>query len=341
MTELKKVNNVNDVETETMNVKEKTNMQKNISTNTGKKMITLLLTAVKPRDDFRCRVHDDEEIIERYAALLSEYKEAKDRGGVVQYPFPPIKVWFDNGEYVLLAGYHRIAAAHKVGIDIIQASVFHGSDNDAFMIAMNDNSTHGLQMSRGDLRFCIEKTVARFPDKTPRVIAEMLGCSRSYASEIMRQLSASGNVEIPEKRVGKDGKEYPTQRERRTQQQSTDGSEKTSNPALDNQGDDMREEVPEQVAVENVTADTIVTESSDTPFDFGKDRTPEKSSKEQIDDIFDRISNTLDGMTMKEGKDFLRGLFKWLSRIQNYINDQALRNTNNAVIVKDQFVKAT
>ena len=340
MTEIQNVNNVNDVENETMNIKEKTIMQKNTSTSTDKKTIFLALTAVKQRDDFRCRVQENEETIEKYTALSSEYKEAKDMGECVTYPFPPVKVWFDNGKYVLLGGYHRLEAAHNAGLDAIQASVFYGSEDDAFMIALKDNSTHGLPPTRGDLRLCIEKAVARFPQKTPAVIAEMLGCSRSYVSEIKRQLSASGIVEIPEKQIGKDGKEYPTTRERTTRQ-STDGSEKTSNSTLDNSIDDMLDKVPEQVDDEGATADEVISDGAATPFDFGKDRTPEKLSEEQMEDIFDRIDNFLNGKSMKDGKNFLRELFTRYGRVNNYFKEQALRNSNNAIIVMDQFVKAT
>ena len=173
---------------------------------------------------FRCREKENTDGIDQYTRRFMDYKEAKERGETPDYPFPRIQVWVSDPQqpedYVLLGGHHRLEAARRAGQDTIQATVFHGSEDDAFVIAMKDNNGHGLQMTRGDLRQCIEKATSRWKDQSPGVIADQFGWSRSYVSEIMNEVSAGGQVEMPEKRQGKDGKWYPIKRKPKTKKQS-------------------------------------------------------------------------------------------------------------------------
>jgi hypothetical protein len=170
-----------------------------------------------------------------------DYKEAKERGEEVKCKLPPINVRpDDNGQYDVLRGWHRIESAREAELATIQAFIFQGSEADAFVFAASDNSGHGVQMTRGDVRFCIEKAVPLLPDKTPGVIAEMLGYSPSYVAEIINELSASGNLPVQERRKGKDGKSYPSRRKRKVKGKSTtkppkvDGSGKPGgNPVFD------------------------------------------------------------------------------------------------------------
>jgi hypothetical protein len=124
--------------------------------------------------------------------------------------------------------------------------VFEGTEDDAFMVALKDNSKHGLPMSRGDLRFCIEKAVCRFPDKSPGVIAKMLGRSRSYVSEIVKEVSASGHVVIAEKRQGADGKTYSVKRKVK-QPPAAVLEQSNDNPKSDQQSADTLATAPESL----------------------------------------------------------------------------------------------
>jgi hypothetical protein len=65
-----------------------------------------------------------------------------------------------------------------------------------------------------------------------------------------------------------------------------------------------------------------------------------KLATELTNEITDRIGNLLDGKSMREGKDLMKGLSQCYGRINEYIKEQALRNGNDAVIIKDQFVEA-
>ena len=157
-------------------------------------------------DKFRCRVADDEERIEKLTELLTEYNAEKKDGKNPSYPFRPIVVWQNGTTYTLIAGYHRFGAAHKAKSDTILAMIFEGTQEQAVWFAMKDNSTHGLRLNGNDLKLCITKALRLFSDKSPAVIAQEIGCSRSYAYKIETELSTSGQLEKAEARQGADGK---------------------------------------------------------------------------------------------------------------------------------------
>ena len=240
------------------------------------------ISAIKKRDALRTREKEDEANIEACRVAFLENKIAMERDGKPIHQIPSIVVWYDRktGEYVLLGGFHRLEGAIRAGLNKIQVRVFHGSEADAFQVAIQDNNTHGLKLSLGDKKYTIEKIVLRFPDKPYREIARELKCSVSHVSTVANKLHNAGLSE---------GKRI---RKRQNAQSSADA------------------------------------ESA-------------KLAAELTNEIFDRIGNLLDGKSMKEGKDFLREIFQRCGRINEYIKEQVLRNGNNAVIIKDQFVGTT
>jgi len=185
---------------------------RNRSGKLGRIGVFIALSEILQSDTFRCREMENNEAIEAYSEIFTAYKEAKERGEKEDYPFPAIAIWQEDDRYVLIAGYHRFVAAQKAGIDRIFAKVFRGTEEEAVWFAMTDNRKHGLRLNYGDLKYCIEKALQMFPGKTPAVIARELGCSRSYAYRIDKELSASRQVKTGEKRTGVDGKERTVKR---------------------------------------------------------------------------------------------------------------------------------
>jgi len=166
--------------------------------------IELDLSRIKQNDTFRCREAEDEETIERYAEQFADYMKAEEQGEELDYPFPPISVWYDNGQYVLLGGYHRLEAARRAGSKTIMVRVFYGTEGDVFMVAMRDNGKHGLPLRSGDRRLIVMKALQRFPDMSMRAIASGLGCAPSSVSKIANELYDSGQLVRPETKQGLD-----------------------------------------------------------------------------------------------------------------------------------------
>ena len=289
----------NDVTVEPVNTKEgemtmKTEANAPVSQNANPHFTEKFLdvSAIKKRDTLRTRETEDEANIEGLRVAYLENKIAEGRGEKPIHQIPMIVVWYDprTMKYVLLGGYHRLEGARRAGLTKIKVRVFHGSEVDAFQIAIQDNNTHGLKLSPGDKKYTIEKTLLRFPDKPYREIARELRCAVSYVSTIANKLHKAGLSEGKRKRKEQDSSS-------KTISQSNEQSSANAEP--------------------------------------------EKSGDEIVVEIYDRIDNMLDGKSMKEGKAILGGLFKRYGRINRYIREQALRNSNAAIIVKDQLLEAT
>jgi len=203
------------------------------NTNSMKEEVIFIAVSEITRDDdsFGFREQLVMEMCKKLTDVFKEYKEAKERGENPDYPLPPIVILEVDNKKVLACGYHRYEAALKAGIDRIQVKVFKGTKEEAIWFAMRDNSNHGSRLKKGDLKLCIPKALKLFPDENPAVIAEKLGCSRSYSYEIAAELSATGQLETKEMRKGRDSKKYPTQKRKpEKKQQGVDAQEDMPQP---------------------------------------------------------------------------------------------------------------
>ena len=161
---------------------------------------------------FRVRERENQDLIDDFVEVFEQHKPQK--AGCVDapnYPFPAVHVVRreENGEkYVLIAGFHRFMAAQKAGMDTILADEFTGNEDQAFQFALSDNSKHGLRLSRGDLKVCVEKAFLRFPDLSLEIISDMTGASKSRCSQVKKAMKQSPENKdlFSDKVTGKDGK---------------------------------------------------------------------------------------------------------------------------------------
>ena len=244
-------------------------------------VITLVdLSALTTRDSHYFREQLDEENVEGLARAYFENKVAMDQGKEPIHDIPPIKVWCDpdNGELVMLGGNHRTKGATLAGLTTIPAIVYHCSENEAFVIGMKDNATHGLKPSRGDLKHMIKKALERFPYKSLRTLAEELKCSLSRVSEVSNELYDCGQLERPKTRIGKDNKEYTVNRRSRKTRPSEDTSK---NVPLGIKGSEWTLEERKQHA-------------------------------------YDHIEHLVDDLSERDSADFLEGFIKRCEYMYNY-----------------------
>jgi len=171
------------------------------------------LSDIVQSDTFRCRKQEDPKTVKKYSRVFKDYIKANKKDKDAVYPFPPIHIWLDEDkQYLLVSGFHRFEAAKDAGIVKILAQIVTGTQEEVLMIAMRSNR-YGRKMSADDLRFAIEKALKLCQGITPGVIAKELGCHRSYAYKIEKQLSTSRQLDKPDKRRGADGKERSSKRE--------------------------------------------------------------------------------------------------------------------------------
>ena len=273
------------------------------------KMVEVMLIpkSIQRDEAFCCREKEDEATIERYAARFRDYKSALKRNRNPEYPFTPILVWHDrkHKRFVLLGGYHRLDAAKRAGLDRIKAVMFHGSEDDAFTLAMRDNGKHGLPLRSSDRRLVIMKALLRFPDRSLRTIAEDVGCGLTYTHKIAIELYSNGQVERPEKRIGKDGKQHPSKRKKAVKQPSDAGADASTNAP-----------VPDQSSGE------VLDEAAKTlPFDPVESMEPAKSLEEKMDNAFAFIGNSLGSLPVERREAYMEKMGTWYSRITTPLQD--------------------
>ena len=162
------------------------------------------------------RVMVNEETIRRYADAM-ETKERCDK-------FPPIILFCDiDGSLWLADGHHRVMAASRRNYRTIRAIIRNGTKADAIWEAVKVNGRNGLSLSRADIRRAVEMVIKNFPDKSTRVIADLVGVSGMTVFRYRESLYRDTNA-MPDRVVGKNGKSYPArlQRKRRPVEQAED-----------------------------------------------------------------------------------------------------------------------
>jgi len=131
--------------------------------------------------------------------VVAEYAEAMEGGA----EFPPV-ILFNDGEVFWPAdGFHRIAAAKKIGCDRIMADVRQGSKRDAVLYATGVNAKHGLRRTQADKRRAI-LTVLRDPEwsrMSDREIGKRCQVDHKTVGSVRREMTGGGEIPIKSKAV--------------------------------------------------------------------------------------------------------------------------------------------
>jgi ParB-like chromosome segregation protein Spo0J len=118
---------------------------------------------------------------------------------------PPIVVHRQTMQ--VIDGLHRLRAAALCGGAEIAVRYFDGRSEDAYLLSIAMNVTHGLPLSSADRLAAVERFVASYPSWSNRAIAAAVGLSPRKVSEVRRSLA--GQIAEQEGRVGRDGKVRP------------------------------------------------------------------------------------------------------------------------------------
>ena len=114
--------------------------------------------------------------------------------------------------YYLVDGYHRVAAAERLGLTTIDAEVIDGDFTAALRLALKANAEHGLRRTNADkrnaLRMAWENREALFGGTpTKEMLAEACAVSRSTVKRFYSHIQ-KGSKEPLFNRVCKDGRKY-------------------------------------------------------------------------------------------------------------------------------------
>ena len=118
---------------------------------------------------------------------------------------PPIIV--HRSTMRVIDGIHRLRAAQLAGWDTVDVKFFDGSEDSAFVSAVEANVRHGLPLSTAERRAAATRIMTSHPDWSDRRIAAIAGLSPNTVAEIRStndSMWRSGPM-----RLGRDGRARP------------------------------------------------------------------------------------------------------------------------------------
>lgn len=124
---------------------------------------------------------------------------------VAQSPLPPILV--HRPTMRVIDGLHRVRAAQLRGQDRIAVSFFEGNEADAFVLAVESNTTHGLPLSKADRKRATARIITSHPQWSDRMIASVTGIAPGTVADVRRRMPGASAAE--ESRIGQDGRVRP------------------------------------------------------------------------------------------------------------------------------------
>jgi ParB-like chromosome segregation protein Spo0J len=152
----------------------------------------LPVTALRPADSPR-RAGEDVSHIEMLASIEER--------------LPPIVV--HRASMRVIDGMHRLRAAKLRGDDRVEVRFFDGDEQEAFVLAVTANTTHGLPLSIGDRALATERIIASQPTWSDRAIAVAVGLGARTVGNIRRRMQDQAEVESVTARTGRDGRVRP------------------------------------------------------------------------------------------------------------------------------------
>lgn len=124
----------------------------------------------------------------------------------------PLLVFKVGDKFYLSDGYHRITAAERLRLETVRVVIEEGTFEDALLAGIEANSAHrGMPLTLKERRHAAELVLKTHTNWSDPRIAELVGLSHTKVAEIRMELVARGEISQVAIRVGKDGKERPSQ----------------------------------------------------------------------------------------------------------------------------------
>jgi hypothetical protein len=152
--------------------------------------LTLDQITIDPKTQSRATMNED---------TVGEYCELMTDG----VKFPPITVFYDDSDYVIGDGFHRVAAMKMAGINEAECKVKKGTWRDALLFSIKSNNSHGLRRTNTDKHRAVE-LVLQDPEwsveYSGRKLAKLCGVSHTMVQNIKKKIESTRPMEptIPE-----------------------------------------------------------------------------------------------------------------------------------------------
>lgn len=126
----------------------------------------------------------------------------------VEAKLPPIIV--HRATMRVIDGMHRLAAAKLRNDETIEVRFFEGTEQEAFVLAVKANISHGRPLSLTDRTSAAERIIVSHPAWSDRAIAVAAGISARLVGNLRRRLAVEDDsFDEARSRVGRDGRVRP------------------------------------------------------------------------------------------------------------------------------------
>lgn len=122
---------------------------------------------------------------------------------------PPVRVVKSGNGYVLVDGFHRLAAAQNLGLEKIAAEILElKPDDDLFALAFALNAAHGRPLTLSDRRAYAAKLLQAHPDLSDREVGRRCGVMQPTIAKVREDLEKKATIPVVTERIGRDGQKY-------------------------------------------------------------------------------------------------------------------------------------
>ncbi len=122
----------------------------------------------------------------------------------------PLVTVVADGQYMLVDGFHRYAAAQNLGLEIVTVDLAEmPPDGDLAALAFALNAKHGRPLSLTDRRAEAERLLRAHPEVSNLEVSRRVGLSPTTVAAIRTRLEEADAIAPVQARIGADGTRYP------------------------------------------------------------------------------------------------------------------------------------
>ncbi len=133
---------------------------------------------------------------------VRELEEAPDS-------WPPLAVVNQKGAFILVDGFHRLAAAQNIGLTEVPVKVLDvPDDGDLHALAFFLNAAHGRPLTLTDRRAFAARLLRQHPEWADREIGRRCGLAQPTVARVRESLEETEEIEPLDTRIGRDGRTY-------------------------------------------------------------------------------------------------------------------------------------
>jgi len=120
----------------------------------------------------------DDKVVAHYAGMMKDGSK-----------YPAVEIITDGESYFLWDGFHRLAAARKLGKKYIEANVVNGTKRDAIFTSFSANKKNAFPRQPGTAKGIVEKILRdrEWSKMAQTDIARHVGCTHQFVSKIQAE----------------------------------------------------------------------------------------------------------------------------------------------------------